>query len=74
MMGSMQAVAVATSSGQPGHGWRYFIDARKHRALVISPEGDYVYSRGKGLDLVFKPGVAQRASLTASPSAITASA
>ena len=28
--------------------------ARKARAVVISPNGDYYYSRGKGLQLVFK--------------------
>ena len=70
----MQAVAVVTTSGEPGHGWQYFVDGRKHRAVVISPEGAYYYSRGRGLDLVFEPGAAQRASLTASPSAITANA
>ena len=52
----MRAVAVNTANGQPGHGWRYFADARKGRAVVISPEGDYFYSRGDGLALVFKAG------------------
>ena len=28
--------------------------ARRHRAVVISPDGDYYYSRGKGLELVYK--------------------
>ena len=50
----MQAVATDTQVGQPGHGWRYFSDSRKGRAVVISPDGDYYYSRGKGLALVFK--------------------
>ena len=50
----MQTVATDTQAGQPGHGWRYFSDARKGRAVVISPDGDYYYSGGKGLALVFK--------------------
>ena len=41
-------------AGEPGHGWQYFSDVRRHRAVVISPDGDYYYSRGKGLELVFK--------------------
>ncbi len=40
--------------GEPGHGWRYFSDAREARAVVISPSGDYYYSRGEGLQLVLK--------------------
>lgn len=50
---AMQVVSVTTSAGEPGHGWQYFSDARK-RAVVISPAGDYYYSRGKGLRLVHK--------------------
>lgn len=50
----MQAVAVSPRAGEPGHGWQYFSDARKLRAVVISPNGDYYYSRGEGLQLVFK--------------------
>ncbi len=50
----MQVVAVAPQAGEPGHGWQYFSDPRKARAVVISPNGDYYYSRGKGLQLVFK--------------------
>src|SRR5574340_597528 len=45
----MQAVATQTTIGQPGYGWRYFVDARQARAVVISPEGNYFYSHGKGL-------------------------
>lgn len=52
----MQAVAVSPAAGEPGHGWQYFSDARKARAVVISPNGDYYYSRGKGLRLVYKAG------------------
>ena len=51
---NMQAVAVAAKSGEPAHGWQYFSDARKGRAVVISPTGDYYYSHGEGLELVFK--------------------
>lgn len=55
----MQAVSTDTKSGQPGHGWRYFVDAREGRAVVISPGGDYFYSNGNGLALVYKaPGTA----------------
>jgi hypothetical protein len=50
----MQAISVSPKLGEPGHGWRYFADARKARAVVISPSGDYYYSRGKGLQLVLK--------------------
>lgn len=50
----MQAVTTDTTIGQPGYGWRYFVDARKGRGVVISPKGDYFYSHGKGLALVFK--------------------
>ncbi len=50
----MQAISVSPRVGEPGHGWRYFSDARKARAVVISPIGDYYYSRGEGLQLVWK--------------------
>ena len=50
----MQVVAVSPKAGEPGHGWQYFSDARKARAVVISPNGDYYYSRGDGLQLVYK--------------------
>jgi hypothetical protein len=50
----MQAVSTDTTIGQPGYGWRYFVDARKGRAVVISPKGDYFYNHGTGLTLVFK--------------------
>ena len=35
---------------------RYFFseEVRKARAVVISPNGDYYYSRGHGLQLVYK--------------------
>jgi hypothetical protein len=50
----MQAVATSTRAGQPGYGWRYFADSHEGRAVVISPGGDYYYSHGEGLMLVFK--------------------
>ena len=50
----MQAIAVSPKLGEPGHGWQYFSDSRRTRAVVISPTGDYYYSRGEGLLLVFK--------------------
>ena len=50
----MQVIAVTAKAGEPGHGWQYFSDVRSGRAVVISPSGDYCYSHGKGLQLVFK--------------------
>ena len=50
----MQAVSVSPKVGEAGHGWQYFSDARNARAVVISPNGDYYYSHGEGLQLVFK--------------------
>lgn len=50
----MQAVSIRSEVGQPGHGWRYFSDTHAGRAVVISPGGDYYYSQGDGLELVFK--------------------
>jgi hypothetical protein len=51
---AMQVVAVSSKAGEPSHGWQYFSDVRKARAVVISPNGDYYYSRGHGLQLVYK--------------------
>lgn len=50
----MRSVAVVAKPGEPAHGWRYFSDPRKGRAVVISPSGDYYYSHGEGLELVFR--------------------
>jgi len=44
-----QAVPHEARPGEPGHGWSYFFDPVAPRAVVISPQGDYYYSRGKGL-------------------------
>lgn len=52
---AMKVVPVHPKKGQPGHGWRYFADARDTRAVVISPGGEYYYSEGGGLELVYKP-------------------
>lgn len=46
---AMQPVAHSAGPQEPGHGWRYFSDPAAHRAVVISPQGDYYLSRGKGL-------------------------
>lgn len=51
---SMHTVAVHAKAGQPAHGWRYFSDARAGRAVVISPRGEYFYSEGDGLKLVYQ--------------------
>jgi len=48
----MQAVLTAVGPGQPGDGWLYFSDPAAGRAVVITPQGDYFLSRGKGLRLV----------------------
>lgn len=48
----MQTVPHSAAPGAPGHGWRYFSDPAERRAVVISPQGDYYYSRGKGLHWV----------------------
>lgn len=45
----MQAVPHSALPDTPGYGWRYFSDPAARRAVVISPQGDYYYSRGKGL-------------------------
>lgn len=45
----MQAVVHDAAADAPGYGWRYFSDPETLRAVVISPQGDYYYSRGKGL-------------------------
>ena len=50
----MQAVSNDSTIGQPGYGWHYFVDARKGRAVAISPSGDYFYGHGKAPSLVFK--------------------
>lgn len=48
----MQPVATTLGAGQAGDGWRYFSNPAAHRAVVISPQGDYFLSRGKGMRLV----------------------
>ena len=48
----MQVVGHDAAPDTPGHGWRYFSDPAGRRAVVISPQGDYYYSRGKGLHWV----------------------
>lgn len=45
----MLAVRHDAAPDAPGYGWRYFTDPASRRAVVISPQGDYYYSRGKGL-------------------------
>lgn len=48
----MQVVPTTAGPGQAGHGWQYFSDPAAHRAVVISPQGAYFLSRGKGMRLV----------------------
>lgn len=48
----MQVVANTAAPNTPAYGWRYFTDPAARRAVVISPQGDYYYSRGKGLQWI----------------------
>lgn len=48
----MKEVPAQAGPGEPGHGWRYFADTEARRAVVISPQGEYFHSSGKGLHLV----------------------
>lgn len=45
----MQAVPLQARDGDRHPGWQYFSDPAACRAVVISPQGDYYFSRGKGL-------------------------
>lgn len=45
----MQVVPHDAAANAPGHGWRYFTNPAARRAVVISPQEDYYYSRGDGL-------------------------
>ena len=45
----IKEVSHSASPNTPGHGWRYFTDPATRRAVVISPQGDYYYSRCMGL-------------------------
>lgn len=45
----MQVVVNGAGPGEASYGWRYFSDPGALRAVVISPQGDYYFSRGKGL-------------------------
>ena len=44
-----QEVLHSAPPSAPGNGWRYFTNPAGRRAVVISPQGDYYYSRGNGL-------------------------
>lgn len=49
---SEQGMVVVPNNAGPNeraHAWQYFSDPTAQRAVVISPQGDYYYSRGKGL-------------------------
>lgn len=48
----MQVVPHNAGVGERSYGWQYFSDPAGRRAVVISPQGDYYYSRGKGLRCV----------------------
>ena len=48
----MQVVANNAAPNTPAYGWRYFTDPVARRAVVISPQGDYYYSRGNGLQWI----------------------
>lgn len=46
---NMQPMPNAASPGERAHGWQYFCDPVERRAVVISPQGDYYLSQGRGL-------------------------
>jgi hypothetical protein len=48
----MQAVPTTATSGQPGDGWLFFSHPAADRAVVISPQGEYYLSNGRGLRMV----------------------
>lgn len=48
----MQEISHDATPAALGYGWRYFTNQAARRAVVISPQGDYYYSRGKGLHWV----------------------
>ena len=48
----MQMVPTRVSAQEPGHGWQFFSDPATCHAVAISPQGDYYFSRGKGLHWV----------------------
>jgi hypothetical protein len=62
--GAFQTVPNAAAPGEPAFGWQYFADAAGRRAVVISPEGTYYFSRGKGLRAVAETGAQQTAAAT----------
>ena len=45
----MQMVPTRVSAQEAGHGWQFFSDPATHHAVAISPQGDYYFSRGRGL-------------------------
>lgn len=45
----MQTVPNPAGAQERAHGWQYFSDPAACRAVVISPQGDYYFSQGKGL-------------------------
>ena len=45
----MHPVPIDTNVPAPSQGWQYFSDPATLHAVVISPKGDYYFSRGKGL-------------------------
>ena len=49
---AMHVVPHGATASAPGHGWRYFSNPAARRAVVISPQQDYYYSRGDGLHWV----------------------
>lgn len=44
-----EAIANPAEEGSPGHGWQYFFNPLAARSVVISPDGHYYLSHGKGL-------------------------
>lgn len=48
----MHTIPTNVSAQEAGHGWQFFSDPATQHAVVISPQGDYYFSRGKGLHWV----------------------
>lgn len=45
----MHTVPTRVNAQEPGFGWQYFSDPVTDQVVAISPQGDYYFSRGKGL-------------------------
>ena len=51
----VQQIPHGAQPDHSGQGWPYFSDSRDCRAVVISPEGEYFLSRGRGMRQITGP-------------------